>query len=560
MSEHDNTDQPIDSQASAAPVSGPVSDEREITDISAPQPTEAAPEAAPAVAAVAPAEQELSVGALAAALSEDPTDPTQPAVSPDREDANEYQPLTTSAQQVRLHPELPVYGKIPAYDYSVKSIVLPSLTIAAGEEMASRSKERSLAPNWLSALTRMAAAIDDGSGEAALQDPNSNWLQTNPEDGTFLGPRVSAVAQKEGEVEGDQAVLGFRSYMDMGAYASVPLYGSGLWLKIEDPGDLALQELMREQTAEKGRIGRDTFATSFGARMVFTLESYTKLILANVREQTAKDGVNLMEHILLTDFNPLIHGLACAVYNNGFDYHRPCTAQPESCNHIESEHLNVGRAIFYDWNKLSRDQRIHMKNRKNNNWSAEELIKYREQFTFMHGTKVPIVSKRKGRTFYVDLQVPTLAVAIQSGHDWINYISQFVLEALGTSADPVQRNVYMERVARTTAAQQHRHWVKSITYGNGAVMSRKEDLDNAFRDTISADPDLVAALEEAIAEFSVKCTVSVVGVPNFTCTNCHKVQMVSADGDPNKALVAPFDPVAVFSDLMFQRLDQYLVP
>lgn len=441
----------------------------------------------------------------------------------------------------------------------VTVLPLPSTTPEGVEACVNNSNPRSVDPKWLDTLDRSQKLFYDSTEhQDALTREGSSWNNRPLTDGNqpLTIHRLRAAIDGESELTAERASLAIRSHIGLGTIVNIPLWNSGLWVTIRDPGDAAIQNAVRNQTTERMRVGRSTHALGFSNFMVFTIETLSDLVISNITATTAHSDVNLLNNISIHDFGTMILGLASAIYPNGFEYSRACTSGPDKCTHITREILNLNTCLFDDETKLTKEQRIHMSNMKKG-WAKEsDLQRYRDQFTANLGFKQAIKASN-GSELTLTLKVPTIGECIEAGQDWVGMVSNFVNEALGLDADNEHRNQYQQDIALVTAAGQFTQWVKEITVGQNPITNPRT-LRDVFYNDISPDTVLLDNLKNAIKEFSTKSMVSVVGILNYTCPACHKPQMV-AEGDnvsdPKQALplLIAIDPVSTFLELMYRR-------
>lgn len=440
----------------------------------------------------------------------------------------------------------------------VTTLPVPSTTAEGIEACVNNANPRSVDENWLEVLNRSQKLFYDSTEhQDALSRPDSVWnnRMLNTAEQPLTMQRLRSPGG-EGELRAERASLAIRTHIGLGTLVNVPLWNSGIWITLRDPGDKAIQEAVRKQVSERMRVGRSTHAMGFSNFMVYTVETMVELVLSNVTGSTAHTDVDLIRNISIHDFSTMVWGMASAIYPNGFEYSRACTSGPEKCTAVLREVLNLNTCLFPDENMLTKEQILHMSNTKKGWAKQEDLERYRDQFTANLGYSKPIKAAN-GQEILLTLQVPTIGEVIDAGYDWIGMISNFVTQALGLDADNDQRQRYQQDIALTTAAGQFTQWVKEISVGGHVIRDRRTLMDTFYND-ISPDNTLFANMQEAIKEFSTKSMASVVGVLNYTCPSCQKPQMVAKgddEADPKQELplVIAIDPVSTFLELMYRK-------
>lgn len=451
-----------------------------------------------------------------------------------------------------------VDGKAPPISMAVP---LAASTREGIEACAEEGNPRSVDELWLSVLDRSLRSLPQSTeAQDALSRVESEWSNRvlNEADAPLVMHRLRSNETPDTELRAEKASMAARTWLDMGTIVNVPLWHSGIWLTIRDPGDMALQEALRKQLTERIRVGRDSHSMGFSSFMVYTLETLVELILSNVTARSVHADIktaNLIDHISVLDFPTLVWGLASAVYPNGFEYSRACTSGAEKCTHIVHENLNLNTCLFVDKKKLTSEQLKHMSNMGKGWAKAEDLKRYRDQFTLNLGYQKPIKAGN-GKEAVLNMKIPTIAEAIDNGHIWLDTISNFVTQALGLDASNEERQTYQRDLALTTEAGQFTQWISQIVIGG--LIKDPATLRNVFYHDISTDDVLLENLKLAIAEFSTKAIVSTIGVLNYTCPACKRPQMVAEGDDPvnpnqDMPLTIAIDPTATFFELMYRK-------
>ena len=441
----------------------------------------------------------------------------------------------------------------------VTTLPLPSTTAEGIEACIEDGNPRTVDEKWLDVLDRSQKVLFASTEhQDALSRPDSEWHNrlVGENNQPLTIQRLRAAFEGDAELRAERAALAIRSHIGLGTIVNIPLWNSGMWITIRDPGDAAIQEAVRKQTTERMRVGRSTHAMGFSNFMVFTIETMTELVLSSMTARTTHSDVDLLKNISILDFGTLVWGMAAAVFPNGFEYNRPCTSGAEKCNHVLREVLNISTCLFADEKKLTKDQIKHMTNLKKGWAKEEDLQRYRDQFTSNLGYQKPIKASN-GSELLLTMQIPTIGDCIEAGHDWIGMISNFVTQALGLDANNEQRQAYQQDIAMVTAAGQFTQWVKEITVGESVIRDRAT-LRSVFYNDISPDDKLLENMKNTVQEFSTNSMVSVVGILNYTCPSCNKPQMVAEGDDPKDPkqalpLVVAIDPVSTFLELMYRK-------
>lgn len=442
----------------------------------------------------------------------------------------------------------------------ISVLQVPSTTQEGVEACVENSNPRTVDPKWLETLDRSQKLFHDSTEhQDALSREGSAWFNRPTSEGghPLTIQRQRSAIEADAELTAERASLAVRTHIGLGTIVNIPLWNSGIWITLRDPGDAAISEALRKQTSERARVGRATHAMGFSNFMVFTIETLTELVVSNITASTTQiPPAQLINYISIHDFATMVLGMASAVFPNGYEYERACTSGPDLCTAVAREVLNLNTCLWDDESKLTKEQILHMSNLKKGWAKAEDLQRYRDQFSSNLGYKKKILASN-GSEIEVTLKVPTIGECIEAGHDWIGMVSNFVTAALGLDADNDQRNNYQQDVALITAAGQFTQWVKELNVGGG-IISNQRTLRDVFYNDISPDTVLLDNLKKVIQDFSTASMVSVVGILNYTCPACNKPQMVAEGDDPADPkqatpLLIAIDPVATFLELMYRR-------
>lgn len=445
------------------------------------------------------------------------------------------------------------------FDPGMEVVPLPATFGAAINDAIARMGQISLKgeEKWANALTRgQDMGFNSGEYEPALSDPSALWTTapTNEAGEKLTGHSLTLDAGSGKNLKGDRAVLTVLSHMGKGTLFRGPLWNTGIWLTVKAPSEGRLIEYARQIVDAKISLGRVTYGVSFSNHMVYTAELFMNMLRECEYTTTASEKVKLDEIISVQDLMSIVWALTCAIYPNGYNYERACVSNPEKCNHVVEDRINVKRMQVVNQNALCADQLRHMSNMRNRSVTLEEIQKYQSLFSHTHGVSRELTS-RNGKKLTVELKVPTMAEFINVGHRWVEGISSMVINALGADAGIGARNQYMADLANATSSRQHLHWVKSITVDTD-VINDTEALEKVFENVISVDKDLREQFAKHVLDFTNKTMTTVIAIPNYTCPACKGVQHMTegaAEGEDVPAYI-PVDPFSTFFDLQFQRV------
>ena len=361
-----------------------------------------------------------------------------------------------------------------------------------------------------------------------------------------------------GMLSGDKAAIRMMAHLKLGSIVQIPLWHSGIWLTLKAPSEIEILELHRRLTDEKIQLGRRSYGIIHSNSGVYTTEILTDFVLRNIYQTTISDlnETNIKDLIKIQDHHTLLWGLACAIYPNGFQFRRACTADPAKCVHTVTERLNLTKLEFTDHKAFTPEQVAHMTKRRPNSVSVLDVKRYQSSLLATQNRKITIDSQSGGNVSFV-LRTPTLTEFIDSGNRWVSNIVSGVITALGTDASEDRKNEIIDIHSRATQMREYSHWIESMEFGENTVED-KESIERLLND-LSADDTMRIELMNGIAKYISDSTVSLIGIPNFNCPVCGELQKNSLDNTgkekiyPRLAEILALDTYQVFFTLVEQR-------
>lgn len=361
-----------------------------------------------------------------------------------------------------------------------------------------------------------------------------------------------------GTLSGDKAAIRMMAHLKLGSIVQIPLWHSGIWLTLKAPSEIEILELHRRLTDEKIQLGRRSYGIIHSNSGVYTTEVLTDFVLRNIYQTTISDlnDTNIKDLIKIQDHHTLLWGLACAIYPNGFQFRRACTANPAKCVHTVTERLNLTKLEFTDHKAFTPEQVAHMTKRRPNSVSVADVKRYQNSLLSTQNRKITIDSQSGGNVSFI-LRTPTLTEFIDSGNRWVSNIVSGVVTALGTDATEERKNEIIDMHSRATQMREYSHWIESMEFGENTVED-KESIERLLND-LSADDVMRIELMNGIAKYISDSTVSLIGIPNFNCPVCGELQKNAIDSTgkektyPRLTEVLALDTYQVFFTLVEQR-------
>ena len=385
----------------------------------------------------------------------------------------------------------------------------------------------------------------------ALEKEDSQWQQAIDANGVKLMGSAPGMTKVSGEaLTGERATLRFLKFAGLGSIFSIPLWHTGIWITIKTPSEARLLELSREMIDEKIMLGRSTHGLALSAVNSVYAEKLVKLAMDHIYSTNIKTDKNLLDVISCHDIDTIIWGLACSIWNNGFQYSRGCTHDPEKCQHIVEEKIDVSKLLWVNKTALTPWQIAHMARRKQSEVTLEEVDRYQKELLSSQPKQITVELPSNGNKFNINLKVPTINEYIERSNDWIQSVVDSVERALTVDPTDEDRNKFINENARTTLMRQYGHWVESIVFDENQITD-KETIDTQLEWLSSVD-EIRNTFTDEIRKYINESAVSVIGIPSFTCPKCGGEQKYTAKNNSLYSII-PLDMINTFFYLHVQR-------
>ena len=404
-----------------------------------------------------------------------------------------------------------------------------------------------------------------------LADTKAAFAQKVEYGGQILRGVAPSLNPKPGrrEEEGEMALIKLMTHMGVGGFFRAPLWNSGIWVMFKPASEDELDELNRIIYSDKVQLGRWSYGLALGNSTVYTLDRVFDFCLSKVYQTSVRTEElpleKLRDYILPQDAMSFIWGFLCANYPSGFHYETPCINDPSKCTHVFEENLNVTKLQWADSSMLTESQKAHMCGFSGNSKSLESVKKYQEEMKATKSRRVVLNEGTKHEVAFV-LKTPTMTEYITQGHQWVSSIVEAVNRALGSNATDRERNDQITRQSKAATICQYAHWIESLEYGEitanpnnpddnaVAVIRNQETLLESLKSLSSID-SIRNKIIDAVKDYIEESTVSIIGVPAYTCPVCQKDQ-VGETKYPRRTTVIPLDILQVFFALLIQRLSR----
>lgn len=391
----------------------------------------------------------------------------------------------------------------------------------------------------------------------SLNRGNGHWRQALEVNGDKLIPKAPGFKETSNtELKGERGKLRVLSQLGIGTLFQVPLYHTGIWVTFKAPTEGYLLELNRLILSDKIRFGRNTYGLAFSNTSSYTTDRLVSAALEHVYDTSLDitgSGVSSLKDIISSqDIPSLLWGFACTMFPKGFQYERACLADPEKCNHVEREVVNITKLQFVDTSELTDWQKAHMSVRRPNSKSIESIRRYQEELLISAKRKVS-VNKNTDNVLQLTLKVPTISEYIDAGYRWISDITAIVESSL-TADSQEDKDIIITRHGQATSMRQYVHWVEKIELSDDNYITAKETIEEVF-DSISSDDKIRNEFIDEVVKYIDHTNICLIGIPNYECGSCGKEQPVFHDLDNFKSIL-PLDLIPLFFELLVQKLQR----
>lgn len=488
--------------------------------------------------------------------------PTDPAENTEAEQSEEPAPAVLAEQKYDVYR--------PRETGAPERVPLPPNTVSYVDRKIKHipNIDTVVSPNqhsWVQTLrVGMSNLAFDDFYQKAITRPTSQYAQSLVHNGHEIRGVAPSFKSKPGthEIEGETALLQLVSHLGVGGLFRVPLWNSGIWVTFKPATDSEMLELNRMLAADKIVMGRLSYGLALSSTTVVTLDRIFDFVLRHVYNTSVNPDEmplsKLSEWIAPQDISSFIWGFLCANYPSGFHYATSCVANPDSCNYVIEETINVTKLQWIDRSELNEWQRAHMSSMQANAKKLDQIKRYREEFTKFGDRRISITEGSDRETGIV-LRTPTVPEYIEQGYSWINGIVEAVSTSITGEDNIDRRNEEINKLSKATSLCQYSHWISQIE-----IVENKDSENQSTRiikdsETISKVLAQISAIDslrekiiDSVIEYINDTTISVIGIPTFECPSCGKAPE-AVKTFPRHVSVIPLDLIQVFFELHNQR-------
>lgn len=390
--------------------------------------------------------------------------------------------------------------------------------------------------------------------DESVRDPKHNWVNGVKFGDTVISARSYSGKTAPGSLKGTNAVYAVTNRLGAGTIINVPLWNSGVWLSVRTPSDSAILEMRTQITLDKVTLGRRSNGIIYSHNGVYLNRHVVNLALNHMVGNTIEeklDNDDLLDVLSIFDLQSIAWGVASALYPRGYNYYQSCLADPAVCRHVSNGVVSIPRMHWVDDTVLTDEQKYHMASSKK--VKLEKVRKYQDQFLRTVDNRLDL-----GNETVMYLRAPTIRETLDAGDTWVNSLEMRTSQVFAQDMSINERELYLDRVGAANTMRKFSHFVERIEMGNPNDLSGDvttvDDRDTIDRilENLSSNPEIVSKFIDKIRQYQADMTVTICGIPNYTCPSCKKPQMEEA---LDETIIIPVDMVETFFTLATYRVE-----
>lgn len=386
----------------------------------------------------------------------------------------------------------------------------------------------------------------DGQFDGVFEREGSKWVQVVEADGERMAISKPGLSLgSDTKISGDTAQFLAREALGKGSMIQLPLWRSGIWVTLKTPKLVDLVELDQRLKNSKVNLGRELSGNIFSNQMVYSMGILFDFALDHIYTTTLKSRRkdDMRQLILSTDLMQLMNGLTASIYPKGYPFDQACVANIETCQHVSTAMINLVKLSWTDRSALTDEQLRHMANREAR-YTTEDIKSYQNKHQQGYSTTRDLTDN-----FRIVFKEPSVERYLRAGYEWIESIEASCERVFDKDISSGQRNNYIEKQATKSAMRRWSHWIDKFVIGDKEV-TEPATIGQIVSDNISPDAEYRDIMSEAVRELIDKSTITVIGVPKYTCPGCG----TEPEGHPIYPQLMAVNPVTSFLSLSGQQL------
>ena len=393
--------------------------------------------------------------------------------------------------------------------------------------------------------------------QKALFREGANWGPFVEYEGKILNIGQPKQRLGAGNYSNEELLAYVTKKAGTGTTFDVPMWHSGIWLRLKTPTLQDITAFTRELSEIKIDVGSQSRGLAFSninhllqsAAVNFALTFVTD---ASIPYRTPSDIKAKLDD---RDSGLLLLGLACNMYPNGYHYAAPCVADPKECQHVVHENLHLRELAVVDRNALTRWQ-VSLMNRRMSKSTEEDLKRYRDEHSLGRDRLVWF------NEIGLMLSAPTAEQQERAGRAWIDGLIEMSHGAFNEPPHGANRNRFINELANSSSARQYAHWVKAVyekdTEAPDGVrmLSDDEEFISQVLTSVFTEDAYMEQFKEKVTEFIQDSLVAMPAIHSYDCPACKSP--AAEKFHQRFPHLIPVDPLSLFFILANRRLNQIL--
>lgn len=358
--------------------------------------------------------------------------------------------------------------------------------------------------------------------------------------------------------------------LNMGMPAYVPLYQTGIWLKLRTPTAAAFARLDEAIVNEKIQHGTITHGNIFSNDSILLRKHVANFILEHVEYTNApSQDIDYLKSIIKDmDLDIMMLGCMLTRYTEGYQYAQICTVNPQECRHIEEGLIDLRTLAHTDESRLTEFQKRIMSNPRRG-VTEEDLKRYQDEFKLNSKSRIVVTTEGSRLAgddepvlngIAINVEPPTLEKAEEYGLAWIRELERIVENVLREKHSEEERRRRMSEEVIVNFFKTYGQWVKSISiYEAGQMIREVTDNDelNELFGYLSSDSTYVTIFRNEIRNYINNNIITVCGTLNYECPKCGKKHDTP---EGSHYIVLPMDMLFTFFTLTRYTVTRSILP
>lgn len=391
----------------------------------------------------------------------------------------------------------------------------------------------------------------------ATKRDGSQWGQFVEHEGRKFKIRRPKLASTPGQLlTGTNALIRVQTQNGLGGLITIPLWHSGIWLTLRTPSDVSLNILDRKLSNAKTSLGWETYGLAFSSSEAYMNSLLMEFIVEHTHTANIVDfePSMLYDIVRVYDFQTMVWGLATSIYTNGYPIAQPCFIDPNICNHVTRETINLTKLQFIDRTALTPYQVRHMA-KDTAIHTLDDILKYQSEGALGDGKTVTIKldDYSEDNSVRVILKAPTVRESIDSGKEWISTIIHTVEKSVGsTLSSHAEKEKFLSDQADLAILRQYSSFISRIINSDDSYIENEEDIAKVL-DIYSANMVFTRDLLQAIPDYIEDNIISIIALPAFACPACNKPLINPDSKHPH---LIPLEVSQLFFTLVARKLSR----